>query len=142
MQPGRQYAGHGWLLCVFGATRFAQCDLFRTRVGSIKMRIIVFAVLSACNCNPFGSLPLSTCDVDTGQCLCQPFATGPHCEECIVCICLGFPLYVVAPISNALAQKRPGLVNCFPYPDTFQASLGKAVYAQKSANTRNQPPPF
>uniref|UniRef100_A0A7N5K8M0 Laminin subunit beta 4 n=1 Tax=Ailuropoda melanoleuca TaxID=9646 RepID=A0A7N5K8M0_AILME len=35
-----------------------------------------------CNCNPFGSLPLSTCDVDTGQCLCQPFATGPHCEEC------------------------------------------------------------
>ncbi|XP_036926552.1 laminin subunit beta-4 isoform X1 [Sturnira hondurensis] len=37
-----------------------------------------------CNCNPLGSLPLSTCDVDTGQCLCQPFATGQHCEECMV----------------------------------------------------------
>ncbi|KAI5194349.1 Laminin Subunit Beta-4 [Manis pentadactyla] len=37
-----------------------------------------------CNCNPLGSLPTSTCDVDTGQCLCQSFATGPHCEECIV----------------------------------------------------------
>ncbi|XP_035866682.1 laminin subunit beta-4 isoform X1 [Phyllostomus discolor] len=37
-----------------------------------------------CNCNPLGSLPLSTCDVDTGQCLCQPFAMGPHCEECMV----------------------------------------------------------
>lgn len=51
-------------------------------------------MLSACDCNPFGSLPLSACDVDTGQCLCQTFATGPHCEECTVCICLGFPLYV------------------------------------------------
>ncbi|XP_055974528.1 laminin subunit beta-4 [Sorex fumeus] len=37
-----------------------------------------------CNCHSWGSLPLSTCDADTGQCLCQPFATGPRCEECIV----------------------------------------------------------
>ncbi|KAM9216772.1 LOW QUALITY PROTEIN: laminin subunit beta-4 [Dugong dugon] len=37
-----------------------------------------------CNCNPLGSLPFSTCDVDTGQCLCQSFATGPRCEECTV----------------------------------------------------------
>ncbi|XP_039705052.1 laminin subunit beta-4 isoform X1 [Pteropus medius] len=37
-----------------------------------------------CNCNPFGSLPLSTCDVDTGHCLCKPFAIGPHCEDCAV----------------------------------------------------------
>ncbi|XP_008050704.1 laminin subunit beta-4 [Carlito syrichta] len=37
-----------------------------------------------CNCNPLGSLPLSACDVDTGQCLCQSYATGPHCEECAV----------------------------------------------------------
>ncbi|MBZ3884468.1 Laminin subunit beta-4 [Sciurus carolinensis] len=35
-----------------------------------------------CNCNPLGSLPLKTCDVDTGQCLCQAYVTGPHCEEC------------------------------------------------------------
>ncbi|XP_007943246.1 laminin subunit beta-4 [Orycteropus afer afer] len=38
----------------------------------------------SCNCNPLGSLPFSTCDVDTGQCLCQSFVTGPHCEECAV----------------------------------------------------------
>uniref|UniRef100_A0A2K6GEB6 Laminin subunit beta 4 n=1 Tax=Propithecus coquereli TaxID=379532 RepID=A0A2K6GEB6_PROCO len=37
-----------------------------------------------CNCNPLGSLPLSTCDVDTGQCLCQSYATGPRCDECAV----------------------------------------------------------
>ncbi|XP_040328880.1 laminin subunit beta-4 [Herpailurus yagouaroundi] len=37
-----------------------------------------------CNCNPLGSLPLSACDVETGQCACQSFATGPHCEECTV----------------------------------------------------------
>ncbi|XP_069317964.1 laminin subunit beta-4 [Eulemur rufifrons] len=37
-----------------------------------------------CNCNPLGSLPLSTCDVDTGQCLCRSYATGPHCDECAV----------------------------------------------------------
>ncbi|XP_008828933.1 laminin subunit beta-4 [Nannospalax galili] len=38
----------------------------------------------ACNCHPLGSLPLSTCDVDTGQCLCQAHVTGPRCEECTV----------------------------------------------------------
>ncbi|XP_057586299.1 laminin subunit beta-4 isoform X2 [Hippopotamus amphibius kiboko] len=37
-----------------------------------------------CDCNRLGSLPLLTCDADTGQCLCQSFATGPHCEECTV----------------------------------------------------------
>uniref|UniRef100_A0A4W2H9E6 Laminin subunit beta 4 n=1 Tax=Bos indicus x Bos taurus TaxID=30522 RepID=A0A4W2H9E6_BOBOX len=36
----------------------------------------------SCDCHPLGSLPLLTCDVDTGQCLCQSFATGLHCEEC------------------------------------------------------------
>ncbi|KAG8508491.1 Laminin subunit beta-4 [Galemys pyrenaicus] len=35
-----------------------------------------------CNCNPLGSLPLSACDMDTGQCLCQPSVTGPHCGKC------------------------------------------------------------
>ncbi|XP_008565583.1 PREDICTED: laminin subunit beta-4 [Galeopterus variegatus] len=37
-----------------------------------------------CHCNPLGSLPRSICDMDTGQCLCQPYATGPHCNECMV----------------------------------------------------------
>nr|XP_004652732.2 laminin subunit beta-4 [Jaculus jaculus] len=38
----------------------------------------------ACNCHPLGSLPFSTCDADTGQCLCQAHATGPRCDECSV----------------------------------------------------------
>ncbi|XP_006882698.1 PREDICTED: laminin subunit beta-4 [Elephantulus edwardii] len=37
-----------------------------------------------CNCHPLGTLPFSTCDVDTGQCLCQASVTGLHCEECTV----------------------------------------------------------
>ncbi|ELV14261.1 Laminin subunit beta-4 [Tupaia chinensis] len=37
-----------------------------------------------CDCHPLGSLPFSTCDMDTGQCLCQAYATGPHCKECAV----------------------------------------------------------
>ncbi|KAG8439906.1 hypothetical protein GDO86_005899 [Hymenochirus boettgeri] len=36
-----------------------------------------------CNCNPFGTLPLSACDSVTGECQCQQFATGRYCEECL-----------------------------------------------------------
>ncbi|CAI5785238.1 Laminin subunit beta 4 [Podarcis lilfordi] len=35
-----------------------------------------------CSCNPSGSLSFSDCDPVTGECLCQRFATGQHCEEC------------------------------------------------------------
>ncbi|XP_053262092.1 laminin subunit beta-4 isoform X1 [Podarcis raffonei] len=35
-----------------------------------------------CSCNPSGSLSFSACDPVTGECLCQRFATGQHCEEC------------------------------------------------------------
>ncbi|KAB1276252.1 Laminin subunit beta-4 [Camelus dromedarius] len=41
-----------------------------------------------CNGNPLGSLPVLTCDADTGQCLSRSFAAGPRCEECPVCIVL------------------------------------------------------
>uniref|UniRef100_A0A452GQQ3 Uncharacterized protein n=1 Tax=Gopherus agassizii TaxID=38772 RepID=A0A452GQQ3_9SAUR len=37
-----------------------------------------------CTCNPSGSLSFSMCDPVTGECLCQRFVTGPHCDECLV----------------------------------------------------------
>uniref|UniRef100_A0A452UH64 Laminin subunit beta 4 n=1 Tax=Ursus maritimus TaxID=29073 RepID=A0A452UH64_URSMA len=86
-----------------------------------------------CNCNPFGSLPLSTCDVDTGQCLCQPFATGPHCEECIVCICLGFPL--CSP-KDGQCECRPHITGrrCTePAPGYFFAPLNFYLYEAEEA---------
>ncbi|XP_069485260.1 laminin subunit beta-4 isoform X2 [Ambystoma mexicanum] len=36
-----------------------------------------------CSCNPWGSLPDSTCDPVTGECLCQRLATGRYCDECL-----------------------------------------------------------
>uniref|UniRef100_A0A8C5M607 Laminin subunit beta-1 n=1 Tax=Leptobrachium leishanense TaxID=445787 RepID=A0A8C5M607_9ANUR len=36
-----------------------------------------------CNCNPFGSTPVSICHPVTGECQCQKFATGRYCEECL-----------------------------------------------------------
>ncbi|KAG8577287.1 hypothetical protein GDO81_010128, partial [Engystomops pustulosus] len=36
-----------------------------------------------CGCNPFGTLPFSVCDANTGQCQCQSFSTGRFCDECI-----------------------------------------------------------
>uniref|UniRef100_A0A670J3U6 Laminin subunit beta 4 n=1 Tax=Podarcis muralis TaxID=64176 RepID=A0A670J3U6_PODMU len=43
-----------------------------------------------CSCNPSGSLSFSACDPVTGECLCQRFATGQHCEECPVGTCERF----------------------------------------------------
>lgn len=90
MQLGRQGAGQAWLLCghVFCSV-WAPEDIHKREDIEVSDRVIV---LSACNCNPLGSLPPSACDVDTGQCLCRPFATGPRCEECAVRICLRFSL--------------------------------------------------
>ncbi|KAL4656759.1 laminin subunit beta-4-like [Arapaima gigas] len=37
-----------------------------------------------CRCNPLGSVATPyLCDPVTGQCLCQPFATGPMCDHCL-----------------------------------------------------------
>ncbi|KAM6437491.1 laminin subunit beta-4 [Liasis olivaceus] len=35
-----------------------------------------------CSCDPAGSLPFSVCDPVSGECLCQEFVTGQHCEHC------------------------------------------------------------
>uniref|UniRef100_A0A3B5MY42 Laminin EGF-like domain-containing protein n=1 Tax=Xiphophorus couchianus TaxID=32473 RepID=A0A3B5MY42_9TELE len=36
-----------------------------------------------CNCNPIGSTS-GDCDIDSGQCECQPGVAGQHCDRCEV----------------------------------------------------------
>ncbi|XP_074124432.1 laminin subunit beta-4 isoform X1 [Sminthopsis crassicaudata] len=59
-----------------------QCD--RCKPGYYGLNANDPLGCQSCDCNPLGSVPFSTCDVVTGQCLCQQFATGPHCDECLV----------------------------------------------------------
>nr|XP_033815617.1 laminin subunit beta-4 isoform X2 [Geotrypetes seraphini] len=35
-----------------------------------------------CHCNRMGSLQTTVCDPATGECLCQRFARGVHCDQC------------------------------------------------------------
>ncbi|XP_059581857.1 laminin subunit beta-4 isoform X1 [Alligator mississippiensis] len=76
----------------------------------------------SCNCNPFGSLSLSICDPVTGECLCQWFTTGRHCEECVVGYWgLGNSLYGCSPCDcdiggayNSLCSSNDGQCECLP----------------------------
>ncbi|XP_053114353.1 laminin subunit beta-4 isoform X2 [Hemicordylus capensis] len=75
-----------------------------------------------CNCNPSGSLSYSVCNPVTGECLCQQFATGQHCEECIQGYWgLGNNLYGCSPCNcdiggahNNLCSPTNGKCECLP----------------------------
>ncbi|XP_014427659.2 laminin subunit beta-4 isoform X1 [Pelodiscus sinensis] len=75
-----------------------------------------------CTCNPFGSLSFFMCDSVTGECLCQRFVTGPHCEECLVGYWgLGKNLYGCSPCScdiggahNNFCSSSDGQCECLP----------------------------
>lgn len=45
------------------------------------MRLIL---LSACTCDPMGTLENFGCDQETGYCTCKRYVTGRHCDECYV----------------------------------------------------------
>ncbi|KAM8764549.1 LOW QUALITY PROTEIN: laminin subunit beta-4 [Rhynchonycteris naso] len=102
-----------------------------------------------CNCNPLGSLPLSSCDVeDTGHCVC-PFATGPHCEAhmaeywgleshvhgCCPCDCDIGGAYsnVCSPRDGQCECAVPGRTCSEPAPGYFFAPLNFYVYKAKEA---------
>ncbi|XP_072529806.1 laminin subunit beta-4 [Salminus brasiliensis] len=36
-----------------------------------------------CRCNPLGSRRTSPCDQTTGRCICEDFAHGPECDQCV-----------------------------------------------------------
>ncbi|XP_042326664.1 laminin subunit beta-4 isoform X2 [Sceloporus undulatus] len=75
-----------------------------------------------CNCNPSGSLSFSVCNPETGECLCQQFATGQHCEECLQGYWgLGSNLYGCSPCDcdiggahNNLCASTNGQCECLP----------------------------
>uniref|UniRef100_A0A8D0HUR2 Laminin subunit beta 4 n=1 Tax=Sphenodon punctatus TaxID=8508 RepID=A0A8D0HUR2_SPHPU len=75
-----------------------------------------------CSCSPLGSLSFSICDPVTGECLCQQFASGRHCEECMVGYWgLGSNLYGCSPCNcdiggahNNLCSSRDGKCSCLP----------------------------
>ncbi|XP_062837768.1 laminin subunit beta-4 isoform X2 [Anolis carolinensis] len=76
----------------------------------------------SCDCNPSGSLTFSVCNPVTGECLCQQFATGQHCEECIQGYWgLGSNLYGCSPCDcdiggayNNLCASTSGQCECLP----------------------------
>ncbi|XP_003782634.1 laminin subunit beta-4 [Otolemur garnettii] len=104
-----------------------------------------------CNCNPFGSLPLSTCDMDTGQCLCQSYATGPRCDECTAGYWgLGNHLHGCSPCDcdiggaySNMCSPRDGQCSCRPHvagrscvepaPGYFFAPLNFYLYEAEEA---------
>ncbi|XP_072856749.2 laminin subunit beta-4 [Pogona vitticeps] len=75
-----------------------------------------------CNCDPSGSLAFSVCDPVTGECLCQQFATGQHCEQCLQGYWgLGSNLYGCSPCDcdiggahNNLCAPTDGQCDCLP----------------------------
>ncbi|XP_062990215.1 laminin subunit beta-4 [Elgaria multicarinata webbii] len=75
-----------------------------------------------CNCDPSGSLPFSACNAVTGECLCQQFATGQHCEECLQGYWgLGSNIYGCSPCNcdiggahNNLCTTTNGQCECLP----------------------------
>lgn len=69
-----------------------------------------FFFLFRCNCNPIGSTN-GQCDIETGQCECQPGVTGQHCERCEVNF-FGFS-------SSGCKRKRLDLLSSF-----FKCLLG------------------
>uniref|UniRef100_A0A670J476 Laminin subunit beta 4 n=1 Tax=Podarcis muralis TaxID=64176 RepID=A0A670J476_PODMU len=94
-----------------------------------------------CSCNPSGSLSFSACDPVTGECLCQRFATGQHCEECPVGTCERFGdrcCSILCAPTNGQCECLPNIVGrqCSePAPGYFFLPLDYYIYeAEDSMN--------
>uniref|UniRef100_A0A670J6X8 Laminin subunit beta 4 n=1 Tax=Podarcis muralis TaxID=64176 RepID=A0A670J6X8_PODMU len=87
-----------------------------------------------CSCNPSGSLSFSACDPVTGECLCQRFATGQHCEECPVGTCERFGdrcCSILCAPTNGQCECLPNIVGrqCSePAPGYFFLPLDYYIY--------------
>ncbi|NWX99807.1 LAMB4 protein, partial [Nothoprocta ornata] len=89
-----------------------------------------------CNCDPSGTLPFSSCDAVTGECLCQRRATGQRCHECAPGYWgLGKSLYGCSPCDcdiggsqNNLCSPKDGQCTCLPNIVSRQCNKPAAGY--------------
>ena len=54
---------------------------FKTQSFHFKLFLFFFPFLSACDCNPAGSVSLQ-CDRNTGKCQCKQGMIGDKCDQC------------------------------------------------------------
>uniref|UniRef100_A0A8C1P6P2 Laminin, beta 4 n=1 Tax=Cyprinus carpio TaxID=7962 RepID=A0A8C1P6P2_CYPCA len=107
-----------------------------------------------CRCNFMGTIRTGNpCDQTTGTCICEPFAFGPQCDQCLVSYWgLGNTVYGCLPcdcdIGGALRTEcssvdgqcecRPNMVGLTcsePAPGYFLASLDFYIYEAEHART-------
>lgn len=65
--------------CKTGVTAL-HCNQCRPYMYNLTAQNILGCML--CDCDPLGTLPGTTCDQTSGQCICQPHRHGRRCEKC------------------------------------------------------------
>lgn len=58
--------------------------LLTTYVCCTLRLIFFFTCVSACDCSMIGTVTNSSCDKDSGMCLCKRYVTGERCDTCYV----------------------------------------------------------
>ncbi|XP_026876532.2 laminin subunit beta-4 [Electrophorus electricus] len=104
-----------------------------------------------CRCNLLGTIRTSPCDQTTGQCICEHFAYGPECDQCVPgywglgntvfgclpCDCdIGGAFSTTCSPSSGQCQCRANMVgrNCSdPAPGHFLAPLDFYLYEAENA---------
>uniref|UniRef100_A0A8C6X579 Usherin n=1 Tax=Naja naja TaxID=35670 RepID=A0A8C6X579_NAJNA len=65
--------------CKSGVTAL-QCNRCRPYMYNLTTQNILGCM--PCDCDPLGTLPGTSCDQTSGQCICQPHHQGRRCEKC------------------------------------------------------------
>ncbi|XP_066523971.1 laminin subunit beta-4 [Hoplias malabaricus] len=104
-----------------------------------------------CQCNFLGTKPSSPCDQTTGQCICENFALGPECDQCLPgywglgntvygclpCDCdIGGAFSIECSSVNGQCQCRANMIglSCSePAPGYFLAPLDFYLYEAENA---------
>ncbi|XP_058264408.1 laminin subunit beta-4 isoform X2 [Hemibagrus wyckioides] len=127
-----------------------QCD--RCKTGFYRLSQEDPGGCQRCMCNFLGTISTSPCDQNTGQCICDHFAHGPECNQCVPgywglgntvydcqpCDCdIGGAFTTLCASENGQCQCRANMVgrHCSePAPGYFLAALDFYLYeAEKAA---------